>query len=192
MLGAEELDVDEHVTVRWSHFVGADKGWYSWGYVRDSSGNFLDSITGNTKATGVFAWQVPARLCGKKIRVEMCSGSPPRKTKHACHRSKGYLVKGDCPEEFSSVRGVEGTTTTTTLADIRELGPLSLHSRSRRWTQASGSSQSMVTNTERASDASVTSVALVVVWLGRLPPFVGAFCRDCAAQWSHILHFPYT
>ena len=156
--------------------MGTDRGWYSWGYVRDSSGNFLDSITGNTKATGTFDWQVPSRLCGKQIQLEMCSGSPPRKTKHACHRSTVLMVKGSCADLGTSEKSERLTlTTTTAFAKVRELGPLPLDSRSRRWTPAFNQSQGMVTEgTGDAQDLSL-SIALVVVWLGRLPHFVDAF-----------------
>ena len=190
----QSLDVGETVMIRWSHFVGENKGWYSWGYVRDSSsGNFLDSITGNTKATGTFEWQVPQRMCGKHIQVEMCSGSPPRKTKHACHKSQALLVKGSCEPESESTPVL--TTTTTSLAHVRELGPMSLRSRSRHLktrTVSQGFSKD-----EAASDATACtddgawnhsfSVALIVVWLGPLPDFVGAFAET--AQDSGVTFF---
>ena len=193
VLVAEAVDVGENLTVRWSHFVGTDRGWYSWGYVRDGlSGNFLDSVTGNTKATGAFEWPVPDKLCGKQIQIEMCSGSPPRKTKHACHKSQLVLVKGDCVKSEESMPSV--TTTTTTLLDVREMGPLSLQSRSRQWKNQSqapshpGSHMSNEANSDTAGRRD-PSVALVVVWLGKLPAYTDAFADTAKDSGATFLIF---
>lgn len=53
----ESISVDETVTVRWDHFVGENRGWYSWGFVRESqTKNFLDSVTGNRSWEMVKDW----------------------------------------------------------------------------------------------------------------------------------------
>eukprot|EP00435_Cladocopium_sp_Y103_P037040 s1213_g9.t1 len=169
----ESVSVDETVTVRWDHFINGDKGWYSWGFVRESqTNNFLGSVTGNTQPTGRFAWQVPSKLCGRLIEIEMCSGSPPRRTKHACHKSTAYRVEGTCVPDVPTPT----TTTTTLYAALKEMGPLDLRSRSRSWKQDTrvprGPKMEMVKGEENSS------VALVVVWLGKLPPYVRAFVKS--------------
>eukprot|EP00438_Fugacium_kawagutii_P004744 Skav203081 [mRNA] locus=scaffold447:40303:42622:- [translate_table: standard] len=170
----ESISVDETVTVRWDHFVGENRGWYSWGFVRESqSKNFLDSVTGNTQPSGSFDWKVPSKLCGKVIEIEMCSGSPPRRSKHACHKSLPLRVEGtDCvPPEIP----VPTTTTTTRFAALMEMGPLDLQLRSRRWKTARTTEAAQ----RNASDTGgASTVALVVVWLGALPPYVKAFVES--------------
>ena len=171
------LWVDEVVTVRWKHFVGEGQGWYSWGFVRESqSSNFLDSITGNTAPTGSFEWQVASKLCGRHIQLEMCSGSPPRRTKHSCHRSASIEVLGQCQREAPR------PTTTTTTAYLRELGPLDVSVRSRRFRSASA----MV---ETGAIAVKPTLVLVVVWLGPLPAYVRVFVETAEQSGVHFLVF---
>ena len=172
----ESISVDEAVVVRWDHFVG-DKGWYSWGFVRESqTNNFLGSVTGNTPATGHFIWPVPSKLCGRLIEIEMCSGSPPRRTKHACHKSIPYKVEdveGTCVPD---VAAVPSPTTATTTPVLKEMGPMDLASRSRSW--KTGSRLERTWRVDRTSKGSVAAVALVVVWLGELPAYSKIFTRS--------------
>lgn len=165
----ESVIVDETVTVRWDYFVNGDKGWYSWGFVRESqTNNFLESVTGNTKPTGYFDWRVPSKLCGRLVEIEMCSGSPPRRTKHACYKSTPFRVEGTCVPETPQ----QTTTTTSLFAALKEMGPLDLLSRSRRWKTIPTSESKMHVD---LGEVMKTSVALIVVWLGALPPYVKAF-----------------
>ena len=166
------------MTVRWDYFVNGEKGWYAWGYVREShTKNFLESVTGNTPATGRFEWQVPPRLCGKHILIEMCSGSPPRRTKHACQQSHPVLIEGTCVAEVP----VETTTTTTEILALREMGPLHLASRSRRWKTEEETLEKVHEDLRVGETREVNetySVALVAVWLGALPKYVRAFVES--------------
>ena len=174
------LWVNETVTVRWKHFVGEGQGWYSWGFVRESqSSNFLDSITGNTAPSGSFEWQVASKLCGHHIQLEMCSGSPPRRTKHSCHRSGSIEVLGQCQREAPK------STTSTTTAYLRELGPLDVSIRSRRFRSASA----MIETSATAATVVKPTLVLVVVWLGPLPAYVPVFVETAEQSGVHFLVF---
>ncbi|CAK9001841.1 unnamed protein product [Durusdinium trenchii] len=181
----ESIFVEERVMVRWDHFVNGDKAWYSWGFVRESpTKHFLGSVTGNTPATGRFEWSVPPRLCGKHVQIEMCSGSPPRRTKHACHTSAPFVVEGNCVAEVP----VQTTSTTTEAAALREMGPLGLGARSRSWKIGGDVDQKLSLQTTGVRNGGY-SVALVVVWLGPLPTYVKAFVESARNSGPSFLIF---
>ncbi|CAD7957568.1 unnamed protein product [Amoebophrya sp. A120] len=92
------------ITLRWNYFVRSEEynRGYAWGQVlhpspyEDPSGSSYTSsaiaLTGNTANTGSFNWTVPCEaVSGQRYRFRLCSGDPPRKSKFACHESKGAI-----------------------------------------------------------------------------------------------------
>eukprot|EP00929_Paragymnodinium_shiwhaense_P033671 TRINITY_DN18450_c0_g1_i10.p1 TRINITY_DN18450_c0_g1~~TRINITY_DN18450_c0_g1_i10.p1 ORF type:complete len:898 (+),score=161.13 TRINITY_DN18450_c0_g1_i10:232-2925(+) len=97
------ITAGQSTTLRWSHFLAKDakeksaSDGYAWIFLyHHTEDEYVDSLTGNTAASGSWSWQVPTKHCGKWFRVRVCSGDPPRTSKYACHQSAMFEVRGTC------------------------------------------------------------------------------------------------